>query len=52
MAAVQRARAQHEVRAAGGDVVPSFGGYAADDTGTEIADEAQNVLRVRFKEPV
>jgi hypothetical protein len=31
------------IRAAGGDVVPSFGGFAADDTGTEIADSCTSV---------
>jgi hypothetical protein len=31
------------VRAGGGDVVPSFGGYAADSTGTEIADSCTDV---------
>ena len=31
------------IRAAGGDVVPSFGGYAADSTATEIADSCTNV---------
>src|ERR1700755_1238045 len=31
------------IRAAGGDVIPSFGGYAADNSGTEIADSCTNV---------
>lgn len=31
------------IRANGGDVVPSFGGYSADTTGTEIADSCTNV---------
>ncbi|MFE3206253.1 glycosyl hydrolase family 18 protein [Embleya sp. NPDC055664] len=31
------------IRAAGGDVIPSFGGYTADNTGTEIADSCTNV---------
>ncbi|MDQ1656113.1 MAG: chitinase [Cryptosporangiaceae bacterium] len=31
------------IRAKGGDVVPSFGGYTADSTGTEIADSCTNV---------
>jgi chitinase len=31
------------MRAAGGDVIPSFGGYAADNGGTEIADSCTNV---------
>jgi hypothetical protein len=34
------------IRAAGGDVVPSFGGYAADDGGTEIADSCTNVSSI------
>jgi chitinase len=31
------------IRTTGGDVIPSFGGYAADNTGTEIADSCPNV---------
>ena len=31
------------IQAGGGNVVPSFGGYTADDTGTEIADSCTNV---------
>jgi carbohydrate binding protein with CBM4/9 domain/glycosyl hydrolase family 18 (putative chitinase) len=31
------------IRAAGGDVIPSFGGFTADDTGTDIADSCTNV---------
>jgi chitinase len=31
------------IRNSGGDVIPSFGGYAADNTGTEIADSCSNV---------
>ena len=31
------------IRASGGDVIPSFGGYAADNGGTEIADSCTNV---------
>ena len=31
------------LRAAGGDVIPSFGGYSADHGGTEIADSCTNV---------
>jgi hypothetical protein len=31
------------IQAAGGNVVPSFGGYAADDGGTDIADSCTNV---------
>ena len=34
------------IRAAGGDVVPSFGGFAADDTGTEIADSCTSVASI------
>jgi hypothetical protein len=31
------------IQAAGGNVIPSFGGYAADTTGTEIADSCTSV---------
>ncbi|SEO31399.1 glycosyl hydrolase family 18 protein [Actinacidiphila rubida] len=31
------------LRASGGDVIPSFGGFTADDTGTEIADSCTDV---------
>jgi len=31
------------LRAAGGDVIPSFGGYSADHNGTELADACTNV---------
>ena len=31
------------LRASGGDVIPSFGGYSADHGGTEIADSCTNV---------
>jgi chitinase len=31
------------IRNSGGDVIPSFGGYTADNTGTEIADSCSNV---------
>jgi hypothetical protein len=31
------------IQASGGDVIPSFGGYAADTTGTDIADSCTNV---------
>lgn len=31
------------MRSRGGDVIPSFGGYAADDGGTEIADSCTDV---------
>ena len=34
------------IRAAGGDVVPSFGGYSADSTATEIADSCSDVGRI------
>jgi hypothetical protein len=34
------------LRAAGGDVVPSFGGYSADHGGTEIADSCTNVQSI------
>ena len=34
------------LRAAGGDVIPSFGGYSADHGGTEIADSCKNVLKI------
>ncbi|MGC0422626.1 glycosyl hydrolase family 18 protein [Embleya sp. AB8] len=32
-----------KIRAAGGDVIPSFGGYTADNTATEIADSCTDV---------
>jgi hypothetical protein len=32
-----------KIRAAGGDVIPSFGGYSADHDGTEIADSCTSV---------
>jgi hypothetical protein len=31
------------LRALGGDVIPTFGGYSADHTGTELADTCTNV---------
>ena len=31
------------LRGTGGDVIPSFGGYTADNTGTELADSCTNV---------
>lgn len=31
------------IRARGGDVIPSFGGFAADNTGTELADSCTSV---------
>jgi hypothetical protein len=34
------------LRAAGGDVVPSFGGYSADHDGTEIADSCTSVSKI------
>jgi chitinase len=34
------------IRAGGGDVVPSFGGYAADNGGTEIADSCTDVSSI------
>ncbi|MFI9272843.1 carbohydrate binding domain-containing protein [Kitasatospora sp. NPDC052896] len=34
------------IQAAGGDVVPSFGGYTADHTGTEIADSCTDVNQI------
>ena len=34
------------MRAAGGDVIPSFGGYAADHGGEEIADSCTDVAKI------
>jgi chitinase len=34
------------IRASGGDVVPSFGGYSADHGGTEIADSCTDVASI------
>jgi Glycosyl hydrolases family 18 len=34
------------LRAMGGDVVPSFGGYSADQDGTEIADSCSSVPKI------
>jgi hypothetical protein len=34
------------LRAAGGDVIPSFGGYSADQGGTEIADSCKSVSQI------
>jgi hypothetical protein len=34
------------VRGSGGDVIPSFGGFAADNGGTEIADSCTNVASI------
>lgn len=34
------------LRAMGGDVVPSFGGYSADQDGTEIADSCHSVPKI------
>jgi hypothetical protein len=35
-----------QLRVAGGDVIPSFGGYSADHGGTEIADSCKNVNQI------
>jgi hypothetical protein len=35
-----------KIRATGGDVVPSFGGYAADHAGEEIADSCTDVNKI------
>jgi hypothetical protein len=35
-----------ELRAMGGNVVPSFGGYSADEGGTEIADSCTSVPKI------
>jgi chitinase len=35
-----------KIRARGGDVVPSFGGFSADDTATEIADSCTSVDKI------
>jgi chitinase len=35
-----------KIRARGGDVVPSFGGFSADDTATEIADSCTDVDKI------
>jgi hypothetical protein len=35
-----------QIRARGGDVVPSFGGFTADNTATEIADSCPDVDKV------
>ncbi|HXP21072.1 MAG TPA: hypothetical protein VN840_15625 [Streptosporangiaceae bacterium] len=34
------------LRAAGGDVIPSFGGFSADNGGTEIADSCKSVSSI------
>jgi hypothetical protein len=34
------------IRANGGDVIPSFGGFSADSTGTEIADSCTDVDKI------
>jgi chitodextrinase len=34
------------MRSRGGDVIPSFGGYTADNTGTEIADSCTDVSAI------
>ena len=36
----------NQIRRAGGDVIPSFGGYTADTTGTEIADSCTDVHKI------
>ncbi len=35
-----------KIRARGGDVIPSFGGFSADDTATEIADSCTSVNKI------
>ncbi|MFB6891863.1 glycosyl hydrolase family 18 protein [Kitasatospora sp. NPDC056327] len=35
-----------KIRANGGDVIPSFGGYTADHTGTELADSCTDVNQI------
>ncbi|HEY1485906.1 MAG TPA: glycosyl hydrolase family 18 protein [Micromonosporaceae bacterium] len=35
-----------KIRARGGDVIPSFGGFSADDTATEIADSCASVPKI------
>jgi chitinase len=35
-----------EIRARGGDVIPSFGGYSADHAGEEIADSCTDVAKI------
>ncbi len=35
-----------ELRAMGGEAIPSFGGYSADQDGTEIADSCRSVPRI------
>jgi hypothetical protein len=34
------------IRASGGDIIPSFGGYSADHNGTEIADSCTDVNKI------
>ncbi|RKS68460.1 glycosyl hydrolase family 18 (putative chitinase) [Motilibacter peucedani] len=34
------------IQARGGDVIPSFGGYSADSTGTDIADSCSSVSKI------
>lgn len=34
------------IQSGGGDVIPSFGGYTADNTGTEIADSCTDVNQI------
>ncbi len=40
------AREITRIRRQGGDVIPSFGGYAADTTGTELADSCTSVTKI------
>jgi len=40
------AKQVREIQARGGDVIPSFGGFSADDTGTEIADSCADVHKI------
>lgn len=35
-----------KIRAAGGDIIPSFGGYGADTTTTELADSCTDVNKI------
>jgi hypothetical protein len=35
------------LRSMGGDVIPSFGGFSADQAGTEIADSCTSVSGIR-----
>jgi chitinase len=42
----QYGRDIEQIRARGGDVIPSFGGYSADSTATEIADSCPDVDKI------